>query len=750
MTPSLPQLEVSTPTSEGSSKAAAGEVECVDIPATSVGGPNKEVPPQEPGFGTLPGRPKESEGGGFLAKRLQAAYPTTPINVPEGNRHSESENPFQKVRSSLPVTSSQLADDVVGYHGISGEPQTRIMDDPSFHEFLESIPESDPTTMQSLLPEKDSREVSTQQQPRGILTATDKSRICCIASQSTTHNNNDEHTNSSQIPRAWRLPSADGSVYVLQHKGSSHSYHGKRKLPSLQQMWNDDYHWDKAANWATQRRTVTWSHCFDARLEDLNVLIDLTHSIMFARTYPKKESMNSKRPYDNAFEHICFIKELVDSFTIDPSLRKHLESQYSGHLGSDKPLKGKPAGPPLSRLIDDIQTQLPSDTWTLNPTTYSMSPAPECPSLRLSEIVIILFLHHEYLREHTYLSPYEIYSLSMVFSDMFFDQISRHFKTGKIHTATRGSPMATDMAIDLGTLFLLVSYGPAHFRTRSIFNSTPGDSQATQDYINRKKVEGVFQPPRDASATNKSLGYILSELDQLLEPERSKSSKGRNLPFKAAALPDRWAFLKDYLSHWMDRVGLCSTEPSIVTSRLLLAHKLCTLELTPRDRSPSSCERLQQPMLPSLQRPNISQELSSVCRQLQDRWTPQHELDAIHGFLGDKRVLTWHLIALWWQDTTGQRRPQDSSNQQDLVEVSSFFPASIRTQLSSTEAFELQRRNLDVLREESPHETDMIQQEWRAISEDMSLSVQRSQELAARDGRGRQITMDSFLKRIWM
>ncbi|KAK8137108.1 hypothetical protein PG984_005048 [Apiospora sp. TS-2023a] len=467
---------------------------------------------------------------------------------------------------------------------------------------------------------------------------------------------------------------------------------------------------------------------------------------MFARYYPRKQSSNSKNRYDDAFKQICFIKDLVDSIGVDASLRKHLESQYRGQLAHDKPRKGKQTGPPLSRLIHDIQSS--GDGWTMDPADYHPSSLSKSQSIRLSEIVIILFLHHEYIREHTDMGPYEIYNLSMAFADMFFDQISRHFKSGKIHTTPMDSPAATNLAIDLGTLFFLVSYGPAHLQTKDLLDTTPVESSVSLDNAKSTSSESHFL--RSLPGNNRAMGYIVSELDHVLKPTRPKLVQSRGLPFKATALADRWAFLNDYLSHWVDRIGLYSTETSSVTSSLLLAHKMCCLRLPHDNRSYDTCQPLQRPFPMNENMPRTLQELSDLCKQLQDRWTPQRASDALQELLGDRRTATWHLMALWWQNSGRERQEDTPSHQQKVAEVYGLFPMHIREHIGSAETFEPHWQEFDTLRAEAPDEMDIIQQEWQAISHDVSLPTQRRQELAGIDDRRRQITMESFLRHIWL
>ncbi|KAK8001023.1 hypothetical protein PG991_013245 [Apiospora marii] len=506
------------------------------------------------------------------------------------------------------------------------EPRPQLMDNPDFQSFLDATPESDPTTLQSLLLETSDSNCKVLSQSVPLLDTEP------VEHNDPSHNVRMEPTQSFHIVQP---SSTSATVTVCPHQDTPGPRNGKRKLPSLQQMQNDDCilrlygestgrrhkrqkkkgrqctrcrlknlkcsdgfpctscmeHWKKATNWATEKRMMAWSHCFDARLEDLNVLTGLTHSIMFARTHPRKRSRDMKRHYlTGSFEQICFIRELVDSLETGPGLREYGESQNSGLLVCEKTQKSKPSAPPLSLLIQDIQKQLPSDPWTLTPTAHRSLARSDRPFIRLSEIVTIMFLHHDYLLKHTNLGSYELYCLSLAVSDMFFEQIIRHFRTGKIHAIPIGSPQATELAIDLGTLFMLICHGPSHFQYADLVDSTDAPWTISADLEDEKAIK-ISKLPDNILATPEAERYLLNEIDRFFTSDSSKMAQGRQLPFKAATLPNRWAFLKDYLSHWVNKVALCSAEPSTVTSRLVLAQKLCRLRLLDNDGNHSTCPR---------------------------------------------------------------------------------------------------------------------------------------------------------------
>lgn len=206
------------------------------------------------------------------------------------------------------------------------KPRPRLLDSPDFQSFLDAIPESDPTTLQSLLVEKSDSDCNrVSQSVPGPSTEQ-------VEHSDPGHNFHIEPTQSFHTVQ----PSTCTVVTVTPHQDTSHPRNGKRKLPSLRQMQNDDCilrlygestgrrhkrqkmkgrqcarcrlknlkvhthrtgpryflltsgiqcsdgfpctscmeHWKRAANWATEKRMMAWSHCFDARLEDLNVISD--------------------------------------------------------------------------------------------------------------------------------------------------------------------------------------------------------------------------------------------------------------------------------------------------------------------------------------------------------------------------------------------------------------------------------------------------------------------------------------------
>ncbi|KAK7953149.1 hypothetical protein PG988_013843 [Apiospora saccharicola] len=294
-------------------------------------------------------------------------------------------------------------------------------------------------------------------------------------------------------------------------------------------------HWEKTTNKANGDRTMTWRHCFDARLEDLNVLVDLTHATMFARTQPIKPSDDRTSQFlTGTFKQICFITELAHNYGSYPSLQQCLESQYSGLVVCNKAQKGKSTTSPLSHLIHAMEKQLPGDTWTLAPT-----------------------------------------------------------RSGKAHAIPNSSHAATELAIDLGTLYLLICYGPTRLQYTDIFDSTDAPRTTWPD-TKEERSNQFSRIEADSLPTYKANKYIFDQLDRFLGPSSSESA-GRTLPFKAATLPDRWAFLRDYLSHWVDKVRLNSTELSAVTSRLVLAQRLCCLRLLDSHGNYSTCDGPQPP-----------------------------------------------------------------------------------------------------------------------------------------------------------
>ncbi|KAK7994195.1 P-loop containing nucleoside triphosphate hydrolase protein [Apiospora arundinis] len=571
----------------------------------------------------------------------------------------------QRVNQSSPGSPSRLVDDGIAYHSTSIHSSSQVLDDPEFKEFLESIPESDPTTLQSLLPESD----DTVARIPGHCGA-------CHATETTNLGNT-------------------GSIL--------------------------------AAGKGTDGDT------------NINQLTDIV------QPYPEKYPGGSATRFDESFEHICFIKELVDSFGVDPNQRKHFDDQYCELPVGDNSSKGKQLGPPLSRLIHDIQ-ELSSDLWDLTPRMHSRpSFSGERPRIRLSEIVIIMFLHHGYLREHTNLSAYEIHCLSLGFSDLFFKQIQRYFKNGKIHSIQMGSPKATELAIDLGTLLLLISYAPSYFRSLDMFDSA-SDPTSTTSSIAHETSDALLEEPERISGTGETVKYVLREMDRIINPNRAPSAQDREIPFRASGLPERWGFLKDYLSHWVSKVGLCSTEPSVVASSLMLAQKLCCMKLSPTEGRQEMCTQLQRTTPLVTQAPNIRQDISALCQQLQENWIPRRASEAL---LGNKRVLAWNLMALWWLDPELDY-PENISEADDMIDVSWLFPLHIRARLSSVKLRESKLQELSALPIISPELMETIGEQWRDISHEMGMPEKKAWKLAKGKDYGRQISLHSWLKLVWM
>ncbi|KAK8029623.1 hypothetical protein PG993_010914 [Apiospora rasikravindrae] len=362
-------------------------------------------------------------------------------------------------------------------------------------------------------------------------------------------------------------------------------------------------------------------------------------------------------------------------------------------------------------------------------------------------MVLLLFLHHEYIQEYTSLSSFEIYTLSMCYSHLFFEQIASHFKTGKIHAIPKDSSAATELAIDLGTLYFILSYGPAHFQSLNLFSSTNSPS-VKPAHVEGEEMPNASLSPEDSLPTKTTSRYVLAEVDRFLQTDdSSKSTKDRHLPFKAGALPERWAFLKDYISHWVDRLGICSTDPTIVTSSLVLAHRLCRVSLLDSDGRYDTRQRARRPILPfDMQARNPVQDLSSMCRQMQDHWTPQRATEALHGFLGDRKVLIWHLIALWDQNAKTDD-PEEPLDLQDLTRLPHMFPSGITAKAGNIQMLESQVRKLYGVFTEPPEEIHVIEQQWRAISDNVSSTMPALQHKD--DNRVRQFTLESYLKRIW-
>lgn len=468
---------------------------------------------------------------------------------------------------------------------------------------------------------------------------------------------------------------------------------------------------------------------------------------MFARTYPRKSSKNLNH-YDGSFMHICFIKDLVSKVAMGPDfLQRRLETQSCGLPIDDTSSKRVPLDLPLSQLIHDIQMQLPQDTWTLNPTNYHSVPPSGPSSIRLSEMVVILFLHHDYLREHTHMSSYDIYCSSLIFCHMFFEQVLRYFKSGKIQSSTMNSTAATDLAIDLGTLFFLVSYGPAHFRSQRIFGSTGAQ-------VETKRPGDILQAPKDRptnATTSRTTKYVLGEIERLLEPFGSRSTQGRRLPFKAYALADRWAFLKDYLSHWIVKVRLGSANPSTVASSLNLTHRLCHLDLLNahgRSHIAYAVKRQSAPPL-DLKSPATLQDFPRLCKQMQDNWTPQKAFEASHRLFEDKNIVVWHLMALWWKNA-GSHRPESPSAQKEMSEIPDMAPSYIRVSFGhSVERVESQLQKLDGSQSETHQREDIIQQEWQSIFDEINSRGQGKRELIGRDNKFMQVMMHAYLKVLW-
>ncbi|KAK7994689.1 hypothetical protein PG990_013462 [Apiospora arundinis] len=791
--------QVTRRTVEDTARTTPYGVRPINLPVASYGDHDEDS------FSTLSEDHTSVGHNAVLPRHLQLEYPMTRSKLRQeemalsDDRFTHNDRPIarqgakyldsaQRVNQSSPGSPSSLVDDGIAYHSTSIQSSSQVLDDPEFKEFLESIPESDPTTLQSLFPESDDT-VARIPGHCGACHATETTNLGNTGSILAAGKGTDGDTNINQLTDIVQVSSCDKSVSVLPLNWQHRPDNGKRKLPSLQEMWNDNCilqlygertgrrhkrqkkkgrqctrcrlknlkcsdhfpctscteHWEKAVNWTDERKVMRWSYCFDERLEDLNVLIDLTHTILFAKPYPEKYPGGSATRFDESFEHICFIKELVDSFGVDPNQRKHFDDQYCGLPVGDNSSKGKQLGPPLSRLIHDIQ-ELSSDLWDLTPRMHNRpSCSGERPRMRLSEIVIIMFLHHGYLREHTNLSAYEIHCLSLGFSDLFFKQIQRYFKNGKIHSIQMGSPKATELAIDLGTLLLLISYAPSYFRSLGMFDST-SDPTSTTSSIAHETSDALLEEPERISGTGETVKYVLREMDRIINPNRAPSAQDKEIPFRASGLPERWGFLKDYLSHWVSKVGLCSTEPSVVASSLMLAQKLCCMKLSPTEGRQEMHTQLQRTTPLVTQAPNIRQDISALCQQLQDNWIPRRASEAL---LGNKRVLAWNLMALWWLDPDLDY-PENISEADDMIDVSWLFPLHIRARLSSVELRESKLQELSALPIISPELMETIGEQWRDISHEMGMPEKKAWKLAKGQDYGRQISIHSWLKLVWM
>lgn len=334
---------------------AANAVEPDALPVKSQGNCDHESLPLRPVGSRFAGHLANVQDGVFLPTQLHLSYPPAQINNCSDNRRAlvdaptppipptnpTSLTPEQRNIAHLPVTAPSVTDNGSVHSTVLRDPSPPILDDPSFHDFLESIPESDPTTLQSLL----SQEVLNE----NILP---KQNTLFSITSITELGSNAESASPANEDVAGRINVIKtGSIVrppptASNHSISPHRTHllsnGKRKLPSLEEMRNDNCilrlygattgrrskrvklkgrqcarcrlknlkvcmslhrsespiltlvfqcsehfpctsyveHWDKATNWAKELKMVVWSHCFDARLEDLNVLIDRKFSFL--------------------------------------------------------------------------------------------------------------------------------------------------------------------------------------------------------------------------------------------------------------------------------------------------------------------------------------------------------------------------------------------------------------------------------------------------------------------------------------
>ncbi|KAK6858012.1 hypothetical protein PG995_005711 [Apiospora arundinis] len=604
---------------------AANAVEPDALPVKSQGNCDHESLPLRPVGSRFAGHLVNVQDGVFLPTQLHLSYPLARINNCSDNRRAlvdaptppipptnpTSLTPEQRNIAHLPVTAPSVTDNGSVHSTVLRDPSPPILDDPSFHDFLESIPESDPTTLQSLLSQEALNENILPKQnsffsTTGITELGSNAESASPANEDVAGRINVIKTGSIVRPP----PTASN------HSISLHRTHllsnGKRKLPSLEEMRNDN----------------------------------------------------------------CILR--------------------------------------LSLAISSAVFPFQS------------------------------FIHQAFGDRHYTVPPFRVpipaYEL---------ERILAHLKSGKIHTMPKDSPAATELAIDLGTLFLLISYGPAHLRSmcRPVSTDdswpTPGCSEGT-----------MTRSPENPEATNKITSYIISELDRWLGPEGTGRFQDRQLPFKARTLPDRWAFLQDYLSHWVDKVGLCSTNTPSVVSSLVLAYRLCRMDLVDTRSNRGVHHRLMNHRPTPPLRPRIPENLhylSTLCRQMQDQWTPQKATEISHGYLADKKVVVWHLIALWDLNSRPKQEEEEESttDKQDLTRLPDMFPPAVRMQATSAQALESQLRMMHRLCTESSEEMDVIKQQWQAISHDIKLPTPVEQEWLKAYQRVRQITLESFLKRSW-
>lgn len=167
----------------------------------------------------------EVPNGVFLPTQPQLPCHPPRINACSDDRHLSTDGP------TSPITVSK------------GSP-TRIMDNPGFHDFLDSIPESDPTTLQSLL-------------------------LAKSISEHTPPSQYDGHLDVHKTDRTVHSSPSDTTPSTLPSKG-------KRKLPSLQEMRNNNcilQLYGETTGRRNKRQKMKGRQCARCRLKNLKVCI---------------------------------------------------------------------------------------------------------------------------------------------------------------------------------------------------------------------------------------------------------------------------------------------------------------------------------------------------------------------------------------------------------------------------------------------------------------------------------------------
>lgn len=152
------------------------------------------------------------------------------------------------------------------HHGFAGEfASPGLMDNPDFRDFLDTIPESDPTTLQSLLPKDCDSEGGLPNQ-LSLFSLGHKSKL--IPGEVRKPANHNDKVNT--------IPAVSAAMELAHHGGPPELANGKRKLPSLQQMRADNCIfrlYGENQGRRQKRHKMKGRQCTRCRLKNLKVSI---------------------------------------------------------------------------------------------------------------------------------------------------------------------------------------------------------------------------------------------------------------------------------------------------------------------------------------------------------------------------------------------------------------------------------------------------------------------------------------------